>query len=185
LKGSKVPVTFKVNGNELRIGWNSLTPALNVAAAGDLLVLKLKTTANFTEGKTFRIALASSPLNELADGTASVISDVTLNTDIIANSPLGIDNQQNQELNLNVYPNPFSDVTTISYSLPENGKVTLEVRDLLGHVVATLVNENQTSGKHSLKFTSDRLPQGVYHATVKLQTPGEVMSDSFKLVIYR
>jgi hypothetical protein len=185
LKGSDVPVMFRVNGNELRIGWHNLTPALNVQEASELLVLKLKATANFTEGKIFQLAFVSSPLNELADGMAVVIDDVTLNTDIIANSPLGVNNLQNQALSLNVYPNPFNDFTTISYKLPVDGKVTLEVRDMLGHIVATPVNEYQASGKHTLKFASEKLPQGVYNAVIKLQPDGDTMVDSFKLVIYR
>ena len=183
LKGSNVPVSFKVSGNELRIGWYSLTPPINVAAAGDLLILKLKTTANFTEGTTFRIALASSPLNELADGSAEVISDVTLNSDIIANSPLGVNNLQNQSLNLNVYPNPFSDYTTVSYTLPFDGTVTLEIQTLLGQVLTTLVNETQTTGKHTLKVDARTMSQGVYTAILRLHNSNDEMVRTIKFVV--
>jgi hypothetical protein len=185
LKGSDVPVSFKVTGNELRIGWNSLTPAINVAAAGDLLVLKLKTTSNFTDGKTFRIALVSSPLNELADGSAEVISDVTLNTVIIANSPLGVNNIQNQSLNLNVYPNPFSDYTTMSYTLPVDGTVTIEIQNLVGQVLTTLVNEPQTVGKHTIKVDGRTMSQGVYTAILRVQNNNDEMVRTIKFVVSR
>jgi hypothetical protein len=50
------------------------------------------------------------------------------------------------------YPNPFNPTTIISYQLPTSGFVTLKVFDILGNEVATLVNEEQTSGKYEVDF---------------------------------
>jgi sialate O-acetylesterase len=62
-------------------------------------------------------------------------------------------------------PNPFSQRTRISYSLPEAGNVLLEVYDITGKKVASLVNENKTAGTHSCLFLAgENLPRGVYVA---------------------
>ena len=48
------------------------------------------------------------------------------------------------------YPNPFNPETTISFSLKENGPVLLDIYNLKGQKVKTLVNEVMTSGKHNV-----------------------------------
>lgn len=48
------------------------------------------------------------------------------------------------------YPNPFNPTTTISYSIPQNENVTLEIFDLTGKQIRTLVSENQSGGQYSV-----------------------------------
>ncbi|MEX2656871.1 MAG: T9SS type A sorting domain-containing protein [Balneolales bacterium] len=60
------------------------------------------------------------------------------------------------------YPNPFNPATVIRYDLPEAGEVRLEVFDLLGRRVATLVNETRPSGRYDVTFDASRLSSGVY-----------------------
>lgn len=60
------------------------------------------------------------------------------------------------------YPNPFNPSTVISYQLPSNVRVSLEVFDVLGRLVETLVNTRQSAGPHSVVFNAANLPSGVY-----------------------
>ncbi|MEX2634361.1 MAG: GLUG motif-containing protein [Balneolales bacterium] len=60
------------------------------------------------------------------------------------------------------YPNPFNPVTTINYGLPEANHVQLDIFDLLGRRVATLVNESQQPGTYQQRFDAKSLSSGVY-----------------------
>jgi len=60
------------------------------------------------------------------------------------------------------YPNPFNPTTTIGFSLPEAGKVTLAVYDLQGRIVAKLVNGYRNAGVHQVTFDGTGLASGVY-----------------------
>ncbi|MDH4071037.1 MAG: T9SS type A sorting domain-containing protein [Ignavibacteria bacterium] len=60
------------------------------------------------------------------------------------------------------YPNPFNPSTTISYALSQNGFVSLKVYNMLGQVVASLVDQNQAAGSHTVTFNASNLPSGIY-----------------------
>ncbi|OGU70166.1 MAG: hypothetical protein A2V93_03795 [Ignavibacteria bacterium RBG_16_34_14] len=60
------------------------------------------------------------------------------------------------------YPNPFNPITTIQYSLPQRGNVTLKVYDVLGKEIAVLVNEEKETGVHSVNFDATGLASGIY-----------------------
>ena len=60
------------------------------------------------------------------------------------------------------YPNPFNPSTTISYTLNSNTEVSLDVFDLIGRKVATLVNERQSIGEHTASFDASNIASGIY-----------------------
>lgn len=60
------------------------------------------------------------------------------------------------------YPNPFNPQTRIQYALPVANHVTLEVFDLLGRRIQTLVNEVQDAGSYAVSFDGSDLSNGTY-----------------------
>jgi len=65
------------------------------------------------------------------------------------------------------HPNPFNPSTEIKYSIKNDNFVTIKVYDVLGKVVATLVNENKQAGFYKVSFDASNLSSGVYFYTIK------------------
>ncbi len=61
------------------------------------------------------------------------------------------------------YPNPFNPSTTIQYELSHRSHVTMEVFDLLGRNVQTLVDEVKAAGEHFASFNGSHLASGIYY----------------------
>lgn len=68
------------------------------------------------------------------------------------------------------YPNPFNPTTTLAYDLPSAMHVRLEVFDVLGRRVATLVDTHQTTGRHQTHWEASRVASGVYFARIIAQS---------------
>ncbi len=86
------------------------------------------------------------------------------NVNVVVNIPIEFSLSQN-------YPNPFNPSTIINYSLNNPGLITLKIFDSIGKEVATLVNEKQSAGDHSVIFNAyngkTRLASGIYFYKLK------------------
>lgn len=71
---------------------------------------------------------------------------------------------------LTTNPNPFNPSTTISFALPEAGRVSLKVYDIVGREVAQLVNERKEAGKYSVIFNANNLVSGMYFCRLEVGT---------------
>ena len=67
------------------------------------------------------------------------------------------------------YPNPFNPTTAISYQLLDNSFVKLEVFDMLGRQIATLVDGEVTGGYHTVTFDATRYPSGIYYYRLQVR----------------
>ncbi len=95
-----------------------------------------------------------------------------------AEDELGIPNTVELQQN---YPNPFNPSTNISFGVPNSSKVTLEVFDVLGRKVATLINgENRVAGRHIVNFDAKNLASGMY--IYRLQAGSSVLTKKLTLI---
>ena len=78
------------------------------------------------------------------------------------------------------YPNPFNPTTTIRYDLPKDGVVQLEVFDIIGRKITTLVNTHQSAGRYEVNFDAGKLASGVY--IYKLQSGQYISSKKMMLL---
>lgn len=60
------------------------------------------------------------------------------------------------------YPNPFNATTTIAYNLPEGSYVSIDVYDIIGRKIETLVSGHQNAGEHSVVWNANNVSSGVY-----------------------
>jgi len=157
----------KSNGNEVVINWSTATETNNSGFSIERktynteyseigFVLGFGTT---TEPKSYSYTdlkvstgIYKYRLKQIDfDGSYEYSSEVEIEVSI----PLEITLEQN-------YPYPFNPNTVISFQLPVNGEVILNVYDILGNKVATLVNEFKPAGSYEVEFNASTLSSGVY-----------------------
>ena len=75
---------------------------------------------------------------------------------------------------MNNYPNPFNDNTRIRYQLPHPAHVILQIYDIRGAVVETLVNSFSNAGCHEVAYDAGHLASGVYFCSVETKQRRDV-----------
>ena len=104
-------------------------------------------------------------------GGDSALVAVDLETSTLPISPALLQN----------FPNPFNSATTISYSLPEQGEISISIYNLLGQRVATLFEGTREAGEHTITWDAREFPSGVYFARLEA---GE-HSENIKMVLLK
>ncbi len=100
---------------------------------------------------------------------------------ILTNDPYytSIAEYQNKENNYNIsiqnYPNPFSSSTVISYRLTVNSMIEMDVYDLVGRKVTTLVKEKQQAGLHDFEWNAEGIKPGIYFCELRAVQSRKVM----------
>jgi hypothetical protein len=172
---------WSVVGDELRISWQSLD-AISLQKGEAMLTLKLSLLAPAGD-EGIRLSLVDDPLNELADDSYNVINDAMLVVNIVHTTYMGTNEPGAAgQLTFAANPNPFRQTTNFVYSLPASGQLNLEIYDMLGNKVKTLVNESQLAGEHQLAFNANTLKPGIYIAVIRLQNTDTILTQTIKLV---
>jgi hypothetical protein len=157
-----VPNTFKIrwirNGEELSVSKDKpdLTLSVNSLATGEntISVQITDTTALTRSNNHFQ--------QHVYEVTWSV------NTDNITGIEIS---SVRSEYEIEIYPNPVADQLTVSYSLPKNAMVNIELIGADGKRVKTLANEKQAPGTHTYSLPSDQLnmnTSGLYYLVLSV-----------------
>lgn len=84
------------------------------------------------------------------------------------------------------YPNPFNPETTIRFDLPELAEVTLEVYNIMGRRVATLIDGAVEAGQHLAKFNGSGMASGTYIARLSaLGQSGEIFTKELTMQLIK
>ena len=104
---------------------------------------------------------------------ASDSQDITVNVTTVTALADEISELTNNCLMQN-YPNPFSSSTIIPFNLINAGNVKLNVYNIHGEEITTLINESRKAGKHEIKFKARNLPEGVYFYKLTYESHQEI-----------
>lgn len=95
--------------------------------------------------------------NQISTAVASYDGTMTTSIERSVNANLPDKFQLKQN-----YPNPFNPTTNITYTVPTANQVTLRVYNVLGQLVATLVNKKQVAGRYTVSYDASKLSSGMY-----------------------
>ncbi|MEO8146510.1 MAG: T9SS type A sorting domain-containing protein [Bacteroidia bacterium] len=80
---------------------------------------------------------------------------------------------------IKISPNPFSNSTTISFSLPQSQNVSLKIFDVNGRLIKTLADNTLKQGQHQVVWNVNDVQPGIYY--LQIQTPDFVKTE--KLIV--
>jgi hypothetical protein len=152
---------FHAIGGEARSGVAALDATTGSATDWNPNV-DLDVYALAVDGTTVHVGGGFFSVDGLAQSFIAAIEDPTL--DVPAGS-----NVSSVASRLENLPNPFRTSTRITFALRSDGRVTLEVFDLAGRLVATLMrDERATVGLHQVEFRHPGLPSGLYLSRLRV-----------------
>jgi hypothetical protein len=112
------------------------------------------------------------PVEPDGEGPTLELLDPGLNNDLpeswVASSGLGTPGRQNFSNTIEKhslaqnYPNPCHSTTNIPFTLNEAGPVKIELYDIFGHKISTLLNDYREAAKYEVKLETANLPNGIY-----------------------
>jgi hypothetical protein len=147
-----------------------------VIPAGESESVELTLTAQDVPTGSYEAVLqvrSNDPANPVIEVPISATIEMATSTENIQEVP------QRAQLSQN-YPNPFNPTTNIQFTLNRAANVTLEVFNITGQKVATLVNGPLNAGNHQHTFDASGLSSGIY--MYRLQTPEQMLTRQMILI---
>jgi hypothetical protein len=176
------PITFEVQGNSdpYTIHWSQV---ISIDYTGTYGPYIFDCTVD-DPGAYFRFCLGANNITFYVDDVSFIDPDETdVKENLTRDSGLARDFLMSQN-----YPNPFNSSTTIEYRLPEAAQVLIEVFNMQGQKIKTLMNERQSSGTHHTTWNgTDRMSvaatSGLYVYRIKAQTAEKTISIQKKILL--
>ena len=83
------------------------------------------------------------------------------------------------------FPNPFNPATTIEFSIPQVSNVVIDIYNVIGERVASLVNKTLDAGYHRINFDAKNLPSGTYVYQLKAGGQDGIFTETKKMVLMK
>jgi hypothetical protein len=117
-------------------------------------------------------------------GIDSVAQAVNIVEEIVPQGTAGVNDESETPKEFSLaqnYPNPFNPITTFRYSIPTESKVIINVYDMLGNEIETLINEEKSAGTYEITWYAENLPSGVYFYQLKAGS----FTESKKMILMK
>lgn len=147
---------YNIEGSEIKFSW-SAAQAMNIIADETLFSIEGIAAKAISTEEAISINEKSDVLPEAYETNLKVMNLVIVSRDLAPNGVFEV--HQNE-------PNPFGDMTSIGYNLPEAGKVSLSVTDVTGKVVFTLSTDAPKGEGQFIVDASNLNQSGVYYYTI-------------------
>lgn len=161
---------------EPRGAWLTATPSSGSISSGDSAVVQVRVALDTTNIGVFDLFGAIDVhMNSCPDSIVHVsvyASIVNAEDDVPAQLPT--------EYSLRAYPNPFNPASQLEFAITASGPVRLQVLDIQGRLVSTLVDNEQSAGVHSVAFDGSALASGIYFA--RLEAGSRVVTTKLLLL---
>ncbi|MCF8370708.1 MAG: choice-of-anchor D domain-containing protein [Bacteroidales bacterium] len=151
---------YKAENGTLRLAWENVDGAY--LSTGEAFVSLKMIRKSDKQGGNFMLTWET----EFADINGNVLKDIIITMPEIGSQ----DEAEGFALGHN-FPNPFSNLTHIDYSIPDDAQVRLVVQDVLGQELEILVDDNQDAGNYIVEFNGSKLSAGIY--IYKIEVAGE------------
>lgn len=168
--------------NQLRFAWYSLEAAdFNTGETLLTITVRMKNKSYIAD----HLDLDADVISVITDERANAYERAELSVPEIKiqeSSDIPVDEIIGFKLGAN-QPNPFSDVTEITYSIPETGDVHLSVLNVLGEEVKVIVNSQQSAGNYKVQFEGNGLTSGMYIYKLVLKGVSQQYSQSRPMIL--
>jgi hypothetical protein len=180
-------ITLTNNGNDtLKI--SNIASSISKFAA-------LQTKINIAPGQSYIDTLRYTPTFVRTDSAfITILSNTTKLIDTIKVLGVGISGTNvDQKIKLPTcfaldqnYPNPFNPSTMITYQIPNDGAVRLSIYDVMGRMLTTLVNKEQSAGQYAVSFDGSKFTSGIYLYRINVITrDGKSFSQTNKMILMK
>ncbi len=157
--------SFRINiaGDDLEIRETVVSWPANLSTFASVWTIKPQSGTEWGPVDMTTVTSATIPTAVLQRNIIIIKTGALVNVQPVDNAiPTSFSLSQN-------FPNPFNPSTEIRFSIPEREHVTLTVYNMLGQLIATLVDDVTTPGNYSVRFNTSGIASGMY--IYRIQSP--------------
>ncbi len=179
--------TSVVKGNNVVLNWKTITETNNKGFE----IYRNGTMVKFVSGfgTTTEVKSYQFTDNGLANGIYSyklVQIDLDGTNEVVGSTEVTVNSLPKEFALAQNFPNPFNPSTSVKFDLPVDSKITLQVYNMIGQVVATLADGNFAAGSHNVDFNASGLTSGMYIYNLKaLGIDGKIMNATRKMTLVK